>query len=202
MVSKGYTKAVGEYIAKKRLDKGLKQADCAKQAEISRSTMSDIEKGLRLPSGKDVLSLCGVLGITPNDIFSYGEVVAFDEAKKPGEQAAEEIAFFLQSIYCFYKLNQSSKKALHDVMYKMALNDHGQDFAKTHADIQKGVIFYLTDQGMKDTMLTVFNGLREKQGEEPVASFDIDSLAAEFSQSLMNGSLVDMFAEMSGKNKP
>ena len=190
MSDKDYTLAVGRYIADLRMKKNLSQTDCGKLANISRSTMSDIEKGFRLPSGKDVVSLCGVLGVTPNDIFSHGDDGSvFNQAKTVQDKTAEDFALLAQSFYSFYKLSRSSKKSVHDVMYKMALSENGQEFAATHETIKNFVHDFVSNEATKELGLITLNQMREKSGKQPLEVFEIDSVFSQLGEMIVNGEL-------------
>lgn len=188
MSDKDYALAVGRYISDLRMKKNLSQTECGKLAGISRSTMSDIEKGFRLPSGKDVISLCHVLGVTPNDIFSHGDDGSvFNQVKTVQDKTAEDIALLAQSVYTFYKLSRSSKKSVHDVMYKMALSENGQEFAATYEMIKNVVYDIVSNEATKEYGLLTINQMRAKDGKPPIDILDIDAIFSQLGKMVVDG---------------
>ena len=68
---------IGKFIAAKRKEKGLTQAQLAEKLGITDRAVSKWETGKSLPDASIMLELCGLLGITVNDLLS-GEVVTME----------------------------------------------------------------------------------------------------------------------------
>ena len=173
-----YNRAVGQYITTKRMEAGLSQIELANSASISRSTMSDLEKGSRLPSGKDMLSLCNALKVTPNDIYSCGgKKIAF--ASNDDHEVKEHIkdlSIIIQTAYCFFKLNKASKESIHDVVYKMAQSEHGEEVVLVHQVIAEKLNDVLSDP----MTLEMINKFREAKGKPVVDIIDFDVVLSFF----------------------
>ncbi len=180
-----YNRAVGQYITTKRMEAGFSQIELANKANISRSTMSDLEKGNRLPSGKDILSLCRVLEVTPNDIYSCGgKRFAFENnSDLEVDEHIRDFCLIIQSAYCFFKLNKASKESIHDVIYKMALSEHGEEFAQDHELIFTHVSSFLKEPDV----LNFFNDMRKNQGKEPLDKIDFESVIKHLSVMVSSG---------------
>lgn len=61
---------IGKFISQCRKDKGLTQARLAEQLNISDRAVSKWETGKSMPDASIMLELCGILGITVNDLFN------------------------------------------------------------------------------------------------------------------------------------
>ena len=59
----------GQSVAKHRRDKGLSQEALAETADIDRTYLSDIERGVRNPGIKNVILIAKALGISPADLL-------------------------------------------------------------------------------------------------------------------------------------
>ena len=66
---------IGKFIAERRRESGLTQAQLAEKLAITDRAVSKWERGKALPDASIMLKLCEILGITVNDLLS-GEVVA------------------------------------------------------------------------------------------------------------------------------
>ncbi|MAD77133.1 MAG: hypothetical protein CML20_20510 [Rheinheimera sp.] len=60
---------VGLFVAQLRKQRNINQSELAKLTDSSRSTISDIEKGLRLPSGELLIELSRYFGMTTDAIL-------------------------------------------------------------------------------------------------------------------------------------
>jgi transcriptional regulator with XRE-family HTH domain len=190
MSEKEYIHSVGVYISDVRKSKGLTQTECGKAADISRSTISDIEKGLRLPSGKDVLSLCQVLDLTPNDIFSCGNSDhPFTESRTADEETVESLAMMARAIYSFYKLSRQSKRLMGDTMFRLAEAENGHDFVKTASFIKESVSAMLNSPEAKATALKIANAQREGRGEPPMSDVSFEVIVGELVRALADGDI-------------
>jgi transcriptional regulator with XRE-family HTH domain len=56
-------------VAKHRRAKGLSQEVLAEKADLDRTYLSDIERGVRNPGIKNVIVIAKALGITPSDLM-------------------------------------------------------------------------------------------------------------------------------------
>ncbi len=59
----------GQSVAKHRRAKGLSQEALAEKADLNRTYLSDIERGVRNPGIKNVIVIAKALGITPSDLM-------------------------------------------------------------------------------------------------------------------------------------
>ncbi len=59
----------GQSVAKHRRAKGLSQEALAEKADLDRTYLSDIERGVRNPGIKNVIRIAKALGITPADLL-------------------------------------------------------------------------------------------------------------------------------------
>ncbi len=72
---------IGRFIAECRKKQSLTQAQLAEKLNITDRAVSKWENGRSMPDSSIMLDLCGVLGITVNDLLS-GEVVTMDNYNK------------------------------------------------------------------------------------------------------------------------
>jgi transcriptional regulator with XRE-family HTH domain len=59
----------GQSVAKHRRAKALSQEALAEKADLDRTYLSDIERGVRNPGIKNVILIAKALGITPSDLM-------------------------------------------------------------------------------------------------------------------------------------
>ncbi|MCM1241052.1 MAG: helix-turn-helix domain-containing protein [Lachnospiraceae bacterium] len=76
-------KAIGEFIAKCRREKELTQAQLAERLNITDRAVSKWETGKCMPDSAVMLELCGMLGITVNELLS-GEKVDMENVENRG----------------------------------------------------------------------------------------------------------------------
>ena len=69
---------IGKFIAEKRKEQGLTQAQLAEALGITDRAVSKWETGRSLPDASIMLELCGLLKITVNDLLN-GEVVTVEK---------------------------------------------------------------------------------------------------------------------------
>lgn len=81
---------IGKFIAECRKKKNLTQMQLAEKLNITDKAISKWERGLSLPDSSIMLELCGILGITVNDLLS-GEVVIMDNYNKELEKNLIEV---------------------------------------------------------------------------------------------------------------
>jgi transcriptional regulator with XRE-family HTH domain len=147
MSEKEYTHSVGKYISDLRKRKNLSQSECGELSGVSRSTISDIEKGLRLPSSKDLLALCRVLKTTPNDILAYGDSsFEFTKERNENDILRDDLITLSRAYYSFIRLSRQSKNLVNDAMYRMAADEHGQTFVDEIKDIDDYVDIFLNSE--------------------------------------------------------
>ena len=65
---------IGKFIAKRRKEKQLTQAQLAEKLNITDRAVSKWETGKCMPDSSVMLELCGILGITVNELLSGEEV--------------------------------------------------------------------------------------------------------------------------------
>lgn len=147
MSEKEYTHSVGKYISDLRKRKNLNQSECGELSGVSRSTISDIEKGLRLPSTKDLLALCRVLKTTPNDVLSCGDSsFEFTKERSENDILRDDLITLSRAYYSFIRLSRQSKNIINDAMYRIAADEHGQAFVDEVKDIDDYVDIFLNNE--------------------------------------------------------
>lgn len=76
---------IGRFIAKCRKEKGLTQMQLAEKLGITDRAVSKWENGKAMPDSSIMLELCGMLGITVNDLLN-GEVIEMTNYKESYEK--------------------------------------------------------------------------------------------------------------------
>jgi len=76
---------IGEFIALKRKEVGLTQAELAEKLLVSDRAVSKWENGVCMPDASNIPLLCKILKISINDLFS-GEVVDMKDNTKKAEE--------------------------------------------------------------------------------------------------------------------
>ena len=76
---------IGRFIAEKRKEQGLTQAQLAEALGITDRAVSKWETGRSLPDAAIMLELCGLLKITVNDLLN-GEVVSMEHYNETAER--------------------------------------------------------------------------------------------------------------------
>ena len=77
---------IGRFIAERRKNKNLTQMQLAEILGITDRAVSKWERGISLPDSSVMLELCGILGITVNDLLC-GEVVTMEHYDKELEKS-------------------------------------------------------------------------------------------------------------------
>lgn len=72
---------IGRFIAERRKAAGLTQMQLAERLNITDRAVSKWETGRAMPDSSVMLELCGILGITVNDLLS-GEVITMEHYNK------------------------------------------------------------------------------------------------------------------------
>ncbi|MBQ6877795.1 MAG: helix-turn-helix transcriptional regulator [Oscillospiraceae bacterium] len=73
-----------EKLSAARKAKGLSQEELAEKIEVSRQAISKWENGIAQPETANILKLCEILEVSPNELFCYEEKAsATEENKKP-----------------------------------------------------------------------------------------------------------------------
>lgn len=81
---------IGSFIAERRKKAGLTQMQLADQLNITDRAVSKWETGKAMPDTSIMLELCGILGITVNDLLC-GEVVTMENYNKEMEKNLLEL---------------------------------------------------------------------------------------------------------------
>ena len=76
---------IGRFIAERRKAAGLTQMQLAEKLGITDRAVSKWETGKSLPDASIMLELCGLLGITVNDLL-YGEVISMENYREQNEK--------------------------------------------------------------------------------------------------------------------
>jgi len=76
---------IGQFIAAQRKSQGYTQAALAEKLGITDRAVSKWETGKSMPDTSIMLELCGLLGISVNELLS-GELLEMDEYKKMAEE--------------------------------------------------------------------------------------------------------------------
>ena len=82
---------IGKFIAQRRKECNLTQAQLAEKLSITDRAVSKWETGRALPDSSIMLELCDVLGITVNDLFN-GEVITVENSNQKNEELLLEMA--------------------------------------------------------------------------------------------------------------
>ncbi len=72
----------GEKLSAARKSKGFSQEELAAKIEVSRQAVSKWENGTAQPETANILKLCEVLEISPNELFGYEEKTPAPETKQ------------------------------------------------------------------------------------------------------------------------
>lgn len=81
---------IGEFIAKCRREKELTQAQLAEKLNITDRAVSKWETGKCMPDSAIMLELCGILGITVNELLS-GEKVSMENVENYQKKAEKNL---------------------------------------------------------------------------------------------------------------
>ena len=81
---------IGKFISERRKNAKLTQAQLAERLNITDRAVSKWETGKAMPDSSLMLDLCGILGISVNDLLS-GEVVGVDNYEKELEKKLVEM---------------------------------------------------------------------------------------------------------------
>ncbi len=76
---------IGKFIAKCRKEKKLTQAQLAEKLNVTDRAVSKWETGKSMPDSSIMLELCGILGITVNELLS-GEKIDTESSEKKAEE--------------------------------------------------------------------------------------------------------------------
>ena len=82
---------IGKFIAEQRKKNNLTQMQLAEKLSITDRAVSKWETGKAMPDVSIIPALCGILGITVNDLFT-GEVVLMENYNKKMENNLMEMA--------------------------------------------------------------------------------------------------------------
>ena len=82
---------IGKFIAQQRKQAGLTQLQLAERLRITDRAVSKWETGKSLPDSSLMLELCGLLGITVNDLLN-GEVIEMEKINEKTERTLLELA--------------------------------------------------------------------------------------------------------------
>ena len=98
---------IGQFVAQCRKEKNLTQTQLAEQLNLTDRAVSKWETGKGLPDASIMPDLCGLLGISINELFS-GERIYTDDYKRKAEEnllrikkEAERAKAFRILIVCF-----------------------------------------------------------------------------------------------------
>lgn len=81
---------IGKFISNCRKEKGLTQLQLAEKLNITNRAVSKWETGKSCPDASIMLDLCGILGITVNDLLS-GERITMENYQKNAENNLVEL---------------------------------------------------------------------------------------------------------------
>jgi len=87
---------IGKFIAECRKKENLTQMQLAEKLNITDRAVSKWERGKALPDSSIMLELCGVLGITVNDLLS-GEEINMENNNQKNEQLLLDMAKELEN---------------------------------------------------------------------------------------------------------
>lgn len=81
---------IGRFIAERRKQVNLTQLQLADKLGLTDKAVSKWERGIAMPDSSIMLELCGILGITVNDLLN-GEVVSMENYQKQSEEILIEM---------------------------------------------------------------------------------------------------------------
>ena len=82
---------IGRFIAGRRKEAGLTQAQLAEKLNVTNRAVSKWETGRAMPDASVMLGLCAALAISVNDLLS-GEVVSTEQYGRTADQNLLELA--------------------------------------------------------------------------------------------------------------
>ena len=82
---------IGKFIAECRKKKGLTQMQLSEKLGITDKAISKWERGIAMPDSSIMLLLCGILGITVNELLS-GEKISMENESQTNEQLLLDIS--------------------------------------------------------------------------------------------------------------
>ena len=82
---------IGKFIAERRKKANLTQAELAEKLLITDKAVSKWERGIAMPDSSIMLELCGILGITVNELLT-GEELNMENSNPKNEQLLLEMA--------------------------------------------------------------------------------------------------------------
>ncbi len=82
---------IGEFIAERRKEKNLTQAQLAEKLLITDRAVSKWERGKSLPDASIMIELCEILGISVNELLC-GEKISMENKNEKNEQILLEMA--------------------------------------------------------------------------------------------------------------
>jgi transcriptional regulator with XRE-family HTH domain len=68
----------GQKLRELRVDKGISQDDLARKMNLTQGSISQFEKGLRLPTPLNIEKLCGILGVSRESLVGKEEQKSVD----------------------------------------------------------------------------------------------------------------------------
>ena len=190
MNNRQYFLSVGKFITDKRKDMNLNQGQFGELVGISRSTISDIEKGGRLPSTLDLLSLCKELNITPNEILSVGGLYDLSSKKSKRKESEDDFIFIIKNFYSFFKLSKQSKILIGNLIYQIAKDENNDEFVKFLNDSELNIRSALSNPDIRKFMNEFCNLVRVSLDMEPLKEdVEIICLFSDIIHEFMNGGL-------------
>lgn len=81
---------IGKFISECRKEKNLTQLQLAEKLNITNRAVSKWETGKSCPDASIMMELCGILGITVNDLLS-GERITMENYQKNAEDNLVEL---------------------------------------------------------------------------------------------------------------
>ncbi len=81
---------IGKFISECRKEKGLTQLQLAEKLSITNRAVSKWETGKSCPDASIMMELCGILGITVNDLLT-GERITMENYQKNAEDNLAEL---------------------------------------------------------------------------------------------------------------
>ena len=150
-----YTQSVGTYISSLRMSAGLSQNEFSKRSGVSRTTLHEIEKGNRLPSTKDLLSVCRTLNVTPNDVLAFGENqnTIFNQKSDNNEQLRNDLRLLAKTFLSFMRVGRQTKKSISDIAFACASSELGLSFVSEIEDVNRVIDEFLTNDESKQIVL-------------------------------------------------
>lgn len=107
----------GEYLLKLRNEKGISLAKVGETLKVSSNYLSEIERGLRIPSDHLIRTIADFYNINENDLFRrFGKIPLTAREELEGNETLQKA---LSEIRSNPNLTEEHKQSLYDELFKL-----------------------------------------------------------------------------------